>query len=146
MEFASDEKIRPIHQRPDGSYTGGMTRAFDRWEDAHEYAHSEYAEYGVDDQTGVDLVADLRAEVAKWKRSALRLEERLYHRPDSSEQTTTVRLTNKELGILRLALGQLIAQAPATAPDRDDAIALGWELVGAQDNQHPKGIWPEDLE
>ena len=65
MEFASDDEPRPIRQRPDGAFEGGMTRAFDNYADAHEYAHSEWTEYGVEDQTAIDVMGDTLAVLAK---------------------------------------------------------------------------------
>lgn len=85
MHFASDEgPLRPIRQKADGSYVGGCTRAFDQWEEAHEYAHEEYAEYGVQDYTQIDLVANLRAERDSWAEEAERLKARLKELEDKS--------------------------------------------------------------
>ena len=63
MEFASDDEPRPIRQRPDGTFEGGMTRAFDNYADAHEYAHGEWTEYGVEDQTATDVVTEERRRI-----------------------------------------------------------------------------------
>lgn len=69
MEFASDEYPRPLVKRPDGSYEGGYTQAFDTWEEANEYAHSEYSEYGVEDLTGVSPEELAVLDVGSWKQA-----------------------------------------------------------------------------
>lgn len=71
MEFASDDEVRPIRQRPDGTFEGGMTRAFDNYSDALDYAHSEWTEYGVEDDTATDVVTEERNAIIaiceKWE-------------------------------------------------------------------------------
>jgi len=71
MEFASDDDARPLVKDKDGNYAGGCTRVFADHAAAWEYADSEYAEYGVQDESGLSYAEGLQLELSRL-RAAIR--------------------------------------------------------------------------